>query len=87
MEQPIDRAIAPDMCLNNLRHIGGLDAAIPHLVGQNPHRGPQVALALALAPLSPTLLFHHRRDKGRQQRLRPLGLAVAVLADPDLARL
>jgi hypothetical protein len=84
MEQSIDPLIAPNMLLNNLRHIFNLDAAIPHHVGQNPYRSPQVTLALALAALDCT--FCHRGYKRCQQRLRSLGLTVPMLADPDLAR-
>jgi hypothetical protein len=84
VEEAIDGAIGLHR-LNNLRHIRNLDAAIPHLVGQNPHRGPQVALALTFAPLNRTLRPRHRCHKRRQQGLRSLGLTVPVLADPDLA--
>jgi hypothetical protein len=85
VKQAIDWSIALDMPLNNLGDIFGPDAAIPHLVGQDPHRGPQVALALTFAPHHRNLIPRHRCDKRRQQRLRSLGLAVPVLADPDLA--
>jgi hypothetical protein len=87
VKQTIDWSIALDMLLNNIRDIFNFDAAIPHHVGQNPHRGPQVALALTFAPLRRTLIPRHRCDKRRQQRLRSLGLAVPMLADPDLAGL
>jgi hypothetical protein len=83
MEQTIDGPIALNMLLNNLWDIFDLDAAIPDHVGQNPHRGPQVTLALALAAFNRT--FCHRGYKRCQQRLGSLGLAVTVLADPDLA--
>jgi uracil DNA glycosylase len=66
VEQPIDWAIAPNMHLNNLRHICNLDAAIPHLVGQHPYRGPQVALALAFTTLHRSLVPRHHVNKGRQ---------------------
>jgi hypothetical protein len=84
VEQPIDGPIAPHR-LNNLGHICNLDAAIPHLVGQNSYRSPHIALALTFASLNRPLLPRHRCDKRCQQRLRSLGLAVPVLADPDLA--
>jgi hypothetical protein len=87
MEQAIDRAIAPNMFLHNLRHICGFDAAIPHHVGEHPHRGAQVALTLTFAAQNHSLLPRHRGYKRRQQSFRPLGLTVPVLADPDLAGL
>jgi hypothetical protein len=66
VEEAIDGAIGPNMRLNNLGHICNLDAAIPHLVGQHPHRGSQVALALALAALNCRLIPCHRVNKRRQ---------------------